>query len=85
MLWSHGQSAVPGLRLYRDVQLKLAIGPENELVDAVITGIDTYRDGGSMDVNYILNGERGKLFIPKHTAKPTDTYQGKTIELEKLI
>jgi len=66
---------------------RLYVGAEAQLVEAQIQRVVRYRDGGTIDIDYILAGNHGRLHFPAPVdweGKPTDTYQGKTVELEKM-
>ncbi|AJF60888.1 TPA: hypothetical protein HA239_03390 [Candidatus Woesearchaeota archaeon] len=67
---------------------RLHIGAEAELVEAQVQKVRRYFDGGTTLIDYILAGNQGELYFPSPAykdKKPRDRYQGKTIELEKLI
>lgn len=66
----------------------LHIGPQNELREAQIKNVERYRDGGTTIIDYTLANSEGRLYFasPLHDGrKHTDSYNGKTIELEKLL
>lgn len=71
---------------YKD--FRLHIGQEAQLVEAIVNNVDRYKDGGTTNIFYTLAGADGTLHFPTPFAKeekPTDTYKGKTVELEKLV
>ncbi len=67
---------------------RLHVGAEAQLVEAQVQHVERYRDGGTTNIGYVLAGDQGRLHFPTpfdKEAKPTDTYKGKTVELEKLV
>jgi hypothetical protein len=66
----------------------LHVGAEAQLVEAQVQQVVRYRDGGTTNIYYVLADGQGILHFPTPVdkeAKPTDTYQGKTVELERLV
>lgn len=67
---------------------RLHIGLESQLREAKVINVKRMRDGGTTYITYKLNEIDGSLYFPtpfKKEARPTDTYNGKTVTLEKLI
>ncbi|MFA5175766.1 MAG: hypothetical protein WC413_00700 [Candidatus Nanoarchaeia archaeon] len=66
---------------------RLHIGEEKQLVEAQVQRTERFRDGGTTNIDYILDGRQGRLHFPTilERANPTNTYRGKTVELESLI
>ncbi len=67
---------------------RLHIGKENELREAKVDHVERYRDGGTTNIDYQMNGKDGRLHFPtpfEESAKPTDTYAGKVVTLENLL
>jgi len=68
--------------------LRLHIGKENELREARVISFARQLDGGTTHIDYQMNGKYGRLHFPtplEESAKPTDTYAGKVVTLEKLL
>ena len=66
---------------------RLHIGPAIGLREVKVRNVERLRDGGTTTIDYTLDGVEGALYFPtpvEPEKKPTDTYKGKTIELEKL-
>lgn len=67
---------------------RLNIGPRTGLKEAVVAHVERYKDGGTTSINYTFEGLNGTLYFPTpfdKEAKPTDTYNGYTVQLEKLL
>ncbi|MEM4330728.1 MAG: hypothetical protein QW273_01830 [Candidatus Pacearchaeota archaeon] len=60
---------------------------EKEAKEAKICGAEIFRDGGTLNFYYELDGKKGNLFLPSYSEKkePKDNYEGKETILEKLI
>jgi len=63
----------------------LYVGEERRLVQANVKSVN--RDNGSISIDYILNDISGTFSFPFHLneAKPQDTYNGNSVELERLL
>jgi hypothetical protein len=67
---------------------RLHIGKQEELIEARVLNVERLRDGGTTDIEYILNGKRGRLHFPapnNKKEKSIDIYDFEAIELENLI
>jgi len=67
----------------------LYIGNEELMRKAEVFEVNRFRDGGTTFIPYLFDGKKGELFFPAALVKrleksPQDSYDGKTVELEKL-
>ena len=66
----------------------LHMGTLNEMREADVGEVIRWRDGGSTQINYVLEGKRGQLCFPSPRNKgavTSNTFNGKTTELKILI
>lgn len=80
ILHAHKTIGYPSIRLH--------IGLENELVEAKVTNVERFRDGGTTNITYILADRKGELFFPsplKKDLNPTDNYIGKRVNQLELF
>ncbi len=67
---------------------KLYVGPENNVVEVDVTRVSTYRDGGSIGIDFLIDNQKGSLFFPhyrRQESKPFVKFNGERSELEDLL
>ncbi len=67
---------------------RLHIGTEVGLMEAQVQHVERAINGVTINIDYFLAGVQGRLHFPTpfdKEAKPTDTYNGKIVELETLL
>lgn len=67
---------------------RLYIGFRDNLREAQIKGIQDFKDGGTKEIYYCLEGFPGKLYLPtpmKELWPARDDYKHTIINLEKLV
>lgn len=64
------------------------VGISGEMREAKVMEVSRLRDGGTTHINYVLGDREGYLYFPSRlnkSAVASDTFDGKTTELKRLI